>query len=156
MRMNRLTLTAAGIVGAAALLAVPAEANAAQTTTTGIIGTTTTCGASGLQAGLSTRVCAEITGDSVQLYGQISLAGPPSPGTPWPQTVELITGLSGQVVGGASLGSVSGYTRFTASTVQVRGVGGTVPCGSTVHGSFSAATYPWGPVPVTVDVVVPC
>ncbi|MEK2490426.1 hypothetical protein WN990_12735 [Kitasatospora purpeofusca] len=153
MRMNRLTLTAAGIVGAAALLAVPAEANATQTTTTG---TTVTCGASGLQAGLSTRVCAEVTGDSVQLYGQISLAGPPSPGTPWPQTVEVLTGLSGQVVGGASLGSVSGRTLFTASTVQVRGVGGTVPCGSTVHGSFSAATYPWGPNPVTVDVVVPC
>lgn len=101
-------------------------------------------------------MCAEITGDSVQLYGQISLAGPPSPGGPWPQTVELITGLSGQVVGGASLGSISGYTRFTASTVQVRGVGGTVPCGSIVHGSFSASAYPWGPVPVTVDVVVPC
>ncbi|MDY0814930.1 hypothetical protein [Kitasatospora purpeofusca] len=153
MRMNRLTLTAAGIVGAAALLAVPAEANAAQTTTTT---TTVTCGVSGLQAGLSTRVCAEVTGDSVQLYGQISLAGPPSPGTPWPQTVEVLTGLSGQVVGGSSLGSVSGRTLFTASTVQVRGVGGTVPCGSTVHGSFSAATYPWGPNPVTVDVVVPC
>ncbi len=153
MRMNRLTLTAAGIVGAAALLAVPAEASAAQTTTTS---TTVTCGASGLQAGLSTKVCAEVTGNTVQLYGQISLAGPPSPGTPWPQTVELLTGLSGQVVGGPSLGSVSGRTLFTASTVQVRGVGGTVPCGSTVHGSFSVATYPWGPVPVTVDVVVPC
>ncbi|MFB7471534.1 hypothetical protein [Kitasatospora sp. NPDC056184] len=153
MRMNRLALTAAGIAGAAALLAVPAQANAAQTTTTG---TTVTCGASGLQAGLSTRVCAEVTGDSVQLYGQISLAGPPSPGTPWPQTVELLTGLSGNVVGGSSLGSVSGRTLFTASTVQVPGVGGTVPCGSTVHGSFSVATFPWGPVPVTVDVVVPC
>ncbi|MFE6865775.1 hypothetical protein ACFVFS_04400 [Kitasatospora sp. NPDC057692] len=153
MRMNRLTLTAAGIAGAAALLAVPAQANAAQTTTTA---TTVTCGASGLQAGLSTRVCAEVTGDNVQLYGQISLAGPPSPGTPWPQTVELLTGLSGNVVGGASLGSVSGRTLFTASTVQVPGVGGTVPCGSTVHGGFSVASYPWSPVPVTVDVVVPC
>ncbi|MEV6978615.1 hypothetical protein [Kitasatospora sp. NPDC093806] len=152
MRMNRLTLTAAGIAGAAALLAVPAEASAAQTAAT----TTVTCGASGLQAGLSTKVCAEVTGDSVQLYGQISLAGPPSPGTPWPQTVELLTGLSGNVVGGASLGSVSGRTLFTASTVQVRGVGGTVACGSTVHGSFSVATYPWAPAPVTVDVVVPC
>ncbi|KOV34945.1 hypothetical protein ADK60_10700 [Streptomyces sp. XY431] len=155
MRMNRLTLTAAGIVGAAALLAVPAEAGAAQTTT-GPIGTTTTCGAYSLQAGLSTRACAEVTGNNVQLYGQISLAAPPSPGTPWPQTVELLTSLSGQVVGGASLGSISGYTRFTADTVQLRGVGGTVPCGSTVHGTFAAAAYPWNPVPVTVDVVVPC
>ncbi|MFI9331413.1 hypothetical protein ACIGZJ_28240 [Kitasatospora sp. NPDC052868] len=150
--MNRIALIAAGAAGAAALLAVPVEAGAATTTAT----TTVTCGASGLQAGLMTKVCAEVTGDSVQLYGQISLAGPPSPGTPWPQTQELLTGLSGQVVGGASLGSVSGRTLFTASTVRVNGVGGTVPCGSTVHGSFSVATYPWGPVPVTVDVPVVC
>ncbi|MFD0278194.1 hypothetical protein ACFVHB_30390 [Kitasatospora sp. NPDC127111] len=147
--MNRLALLAAGVAGAATLLAVPAEAGAATAATT------VTCGASGLQAGLSTKVCAEITGNSVQFYGQISLAGPPSPGTTLP-TRELLTGLSGQVVGGASLGTVNGYTRFTASTVQVRGVGGTVPCGSTVHGSFSVAEFPWSPVPVTVDVVVPC
>ncbi|MFG3054895.1 hypothetical protein ACGFZP_28635 [Kitasatospora sp. NPDC048239] len=150
--MNRIALIAAGAAGAAALFAVPVEAGAATTTAT----TTVTCGASGLQAGLMTKVCAEVTGDSVQLYGQISLAGPPSPGTPWPQTQELLTGLSGQVVGGASLGSVNGRTLFTASTVRVGGVGGTVPCGSTVHGSFSVATYPWGPVPVTVDVPVVC
>ncbi|MFF2041394.1 hypothetical protein ACFVVX_13260 [Kitasatospora sp. NPDC058170] len=150
--MNRIALIAAGAAGAAALLAVPVEAGAATTTAT----TTVTCGSSGLQAGLSTKVCAEVTGDSVQLYGQISLAGPPSPGTPWPQTQELLTGLSGQVVGGASLGSVSGRTLFTASTVRVGGVGGTVPCGSTVHASFSVATYPWGPVPVTLDVPVVC
>ncbi|MER7706624.1 hypothetical protein ABTX81_27475 [Kitasatospora sp. NPDC097605] len=152
MRMNRLALTAAGIAGAAALLAVPAQANAAQTTTTG---TTVTCGASGLQAGKSTQLCAEVTGDSVRLFGRISLAGPPTPGSE-PQTVDLLTSISGQVVGGASLGTASGQTRFTASTVEVPGVSGTVPCGSTVHGSFSVATFPWSPVPVTVDVVVPC
>ncbi|MGV9267887.1 hypothetical protein ACWDRR_24865 [Kitasatospora sp. NPDC003701] len=151
--MNRIALLAAGVAGAATLLAVPAQAGAATTTTTA---TTTTCGASGLQAGLQTKVCAEVTGAGVQLYGQVSLAGPPSPGGPAPQTKELLTGLSGEVVGGASLGSSSGRTLFTASTVQVRGVGGTVPCGSTVHGSFSVASYPWNPAPVTVDVVVAC
>ncbi|MFJ9950961.1 hypothetical protein [Kitasatospora sp. NPDC091207] len=151
--MNRIALLAAGVAGAATLLAVPAQAGAATSTTTT---TTTTCGASGLQAGLMTKVCAEITGDSVQFYGQVSLAGPPSPGGPAPETKELLTGLSGQVVGGASLGSSSGRTLFTASTVQVRGVGGTVPCGSTVHGSFSVAYYPWNPAPVTVDAVVAC
>ncbi|MFE2726009.1 hypothetical protein [Kitasatospora sp. NPDC059327] len=150
--MNRIALLAAGAAGAAALLAVPAQAGAATTTTT----TTTTCGASGLQAGLMTKVCAEITGDGVQFYGQVSLAGPPSPGGPAPQTKELLTGLSGEIVGGASLGSSSGRTLFTASTVQVRGVGGAVPCGSTVHGSFSVASYPWNPAPVTVDAVVAC
>ncbi|WP_406194177.1 hypothetical protein OH807_04615 [Kitasatospora sp. NBC_01560] len=151
--MNRLTLLAAGVAGAATLLAVPAEAGAVTATTTT---TTVTCGASGLQSGLSTKVCAEVTGDGVQFYGQIGLAGPPSPGSPQPQPRELLTGLSGEVVGGASLGSVNGRTVFTASTVQVRGVGGTVPCGSTVHASFSVAGYPWNPAPVTVDVVVAC
>ncbi|MFI6846408.1 hypothetical protein OG535_35990 [Kitasatospora sp. NBC_00085] len=151
--MNRITLLAAGVAGAATLLAVPAEAGA---TTASITATTVTCGASGLQAGLSTKVCAEVTGDGVQFYGQVALAGPPSPGGPQPQTRELLTGLSGQIVGGASLGSVNGRTLFTASTVQVRGVGGTVPCGSTVHGSFSVAAYPWNPAPVTVDVAVSC
>ncbi|MCG6497903.1 hypothetical protein [Kitasatospora sp. A2-31] len=150
--MNRIALIAAGVAGAATLLAAP-QAGAATATATA---TTVTCGSSGLQAGLSTKVCAEITGDQVQLYGQISLAGPPSPGSPAPQPQELITGLSGQVVGGASLGSVNGYTQFTASTVQVRGVGGTVACGSTVHASFSVAKFPWNPAPVTLDVVVPC
>ncbi|AUY48024.1 hypothetical protein [Streptomyces sp. CB01881] len=151
--MNRLTLLAAGVAGAATLLAIPAEAGAATATTTT---TTVTCGASGLQAGLSTKVCAEITGTGVAFYGQISLAGPPSPGSPELPTRQLLTGLSGQVVGGASLGSVSGGTLFKASTVQVRGVSGTVTCGSTVHGSFSVADFPWNPAPVTVDVVVPC
>ncbi|MEE1825088.1 hypothetical protein PUR61_23310 [Streptomyces sp. BE20] len=156
MRMNRLTRIAAGAAGAAALLAVPTQAGAAQSSATTTTTTVTTCGYGGLQAGVWTAVCADVTGTDVQLYGRISLAGPPSPGGPPLETRDLITGLSGQIVGGASLGSVSGYTRFTASTVKVTGVGGTVPCGSTVHGSFSVAGYPWGPSPVTLDVVVPC
>ncbi|MGW4895430.1 hypothetical protein ACWEQL_24645 [Kitasatospora sp. NPDC004240] len=147
--MNRLTLLAAGVVGAATLIAAPTSASA-QTTAT-----TTVCGASGLQAGLMTKVCADITGDSVQLYGQISLAGPPSPGSTL-EPRELYTTLSGSVVGGSSLGTVNQGVIFKASTVKVTGVGGTVACGSTVHGSFSVASYPWNPAPVTIDVPVVC
>ncbi|MFJ9517496.1 hypothetical protein ACIRPK_04375 [Kitasatospora sp. NPDC101801] len=143
--MFRKLLVAAGAAGLA-LAATPASA----TTTT-----TVTCGYSGLQSGLQTKVCAEVTGDQVQLYGQIGLAGPPSPGTVL-QPKELTVNLTGQIVGGASLGTVQGYRTFTASTIQVRGVGGTVPCGSTVHASFSVASYPWSPNPVTLDLPIAC
>ncbi|WP_405017110.1 hypothetical protein OHV05_08515 [Kitasatospora sp. NBC_00070] len=143
--MFRKLLVAAGAAGLA-LAATPASA----TTTT-----TVTCGYSGLQAGLQTKVCAEVTGDQVQLYGQVGLAGPPSPGTVL-QPKELIVNLNGQIVGGASLGTVQAYRTFTASTIQVRGVGGTVPCGSTVHASFSVASYPWSPNPVTLDLPIAC
>ncbi|BFV59578.1 hypothetical protein KCMC57_up46820 [Kitasatospora sp. CMC57] len=143
--MFRKLLVAAGVVGLA-LAATPASA----TTTT-----TVTCGASGLQSGLQTKVCAEITGDQVALYGQIALAGPPSPGTVI-QPQELTVNLTGQILGGASLGTVQGYRTFTASTIQVRGVGGTVPCGSTVQASFSVASYPWYNTPVTLSLPIAC
>lgn len=153
--MNRITRIAMGAAGAVALLATPVPAFAATQGQTAA--TVTTCGSSGLQSGLSTKVCAEVTGDSVVLYGQIGLAGPPSPGTPLPlPTQDLITKLSGQVVGGASLGAVTAQTQFTASTVRVDGVKGTVPCGSTVHASFSVESIKGGPVPVVVDVPVVC
>ncbi|MFJ5120073.1 MULTISPECIES: hypothetical protein [unclassified Kitasatospora] len=153
--MNRIAKIAAGAAGAVALLAVPVQAGAATTGATTLT-TTTTCGAWGLQSGLGTTLCADVTGDSVQLYGQISLAGPPSPGSPELPTRQLLTSVSGQVVGGASLGTVSGGTLFRATTVRVNGFSGTVPCGSTVHGSFSVVDFGWGPSPVTVDVPVVC
>ncbi|MER5864270.1 hypothetical protein [Kitasatospora sp. NPDC002040] len=139
--MFRKLLVAAGVAGLA-LAATPASA-----TTTA---TTVTCGPSALQSGLSTKVCAEVTGDQVQLYGQVSLPGP------GPQSKELIVNLSGGIVGGASLGSVQGYRNFNSATIQVRGVGGTVPCGSTVHASFSVASYPWANTPVTLDLPIAC
>ncbi|RKT08853.1 hypothetical protein BX285_7221 [Streptomyces sp. 1114.5] len=153
--MNRIARIAAGAAGATALLAAPVPAFAA--TQTAATTTVTTCGWSGLQAGLSTKVCADVTGDSVVLYGQIGLAGPPSPGTPWPPAPqELFTRLSADVAGGGSLGAVSGRAVFTVSTVRVDGVTATVPCGSTVHASFSVESYWRGPAPVTVDVPVVC
>ncbi|GAB7186861.1 hypothetical protein ATKI12_6692 [Kitasatospora sp. Ki12] len=154
--MNRIARIAAGAAGAVALLAAPvpafASAPAAAAATT-----VTTCGWSGLQAGLSTKVCADVTGNSVVLYGQIGLAGPPSPGTPWPPAPqELLTRLTADVAGGNSLGAVSGRAVFQVSTVRVDGITATVPCGSTVHASFSVESFYRGPSPVTVDVPVVC
>ncbi|KJS53747.1 hypothetical protein VM98_23455 [Streptomyces rubellomurinus subsp. indigoferus] len=153
--MNRITRLAVGAAGAAAMLAVPAPALAQPGAAAAA--TVTTCGYSGLQAGLGTKVCADVTGGSVVIYGQIGLAGPPSPDTPWPPAPrELITRLSAEVVGGPSLGSVSGRTVFTVSTVRVDGISATVACGSVVHATFALEAV-W-PVlgPVTADVPVNC
>ncbi|MGW3040326.1 hypothetical protein ACWC9T_09815 [Kitasatospora sp. NPDC001159] len=151
--MNRIMRTAAGAAGAVTPLATPAPAAVPQVATA----TVTTCGWSGLQAGLSTTVCADVTGDGVVLYGQIGLAGPPSPGTPWPPAPqELVTRLSAEVVGGDSLGAVSGRTVFAVSTVRVEGVAATVPCGSVVHAAFAVEGGFRGPVPVTLDLPAGC
>ncbi|GAA3008707.1 hypothetical protein ACFVUY_24405 [Kitasatospora sp. NPDC058063] len=153
--MNRIARIAAGAVGAAALLSapVPAFAAAPAVATT----TVTTCGSYSLQAGLATYACADVTGDGVAIYGKIGLAGPPSPGTPWPPAPkELVTHLSANVTGGASLGTVNGRTVFQVSTVRVDGISTTVPCGSTVHVSFDVEGFWSGQVPATVDVPVVC
>ncbi|KJY34469.1 hypothetical protein VR46_32675, partial [Streptomyces sp. NRRL S-444] len=93
--MNRLALLAVGVAGLTVLAAGPAAA----TPEAAADQTVTTCGNSGLQAGLLTRLCAEVTGNAVQFYGRVSLAGPPSPGSPTPATKELSTTLSAEVVG---------------------------------------------------------
>ncbi|MFF4815879.1 hypothetical protein ACFY2K_14985 [Kitasatospora sp. NPDC001309] len=152
-RITRITRIAAGAAGAVALLGAPLPAAAAGQESA----TVTTCGHSGLQAGLSTRVCADVTDDAVVLYGLIGLAGPPSPGTPWPPAPQaLVTRLSADLAGVGPLGAVAGRTEFRVSTVRVDGVGATVPCGSVVHASFAVEGSLRGPAPVTVDVPVGC
>ncbi|MCX5201115.1 hypothetical protein OG897_06515 [Streptomyces sp. NBC_00237] len=148
--MSRTALLATATAGLVLLGAAPATA--AQTPTTPA--TIVTCGPSALQAGLSTKVCAAVTGTNVQLYGQISLAGPPSPGSTLP-VKDLITTLSGGVVGGASLGAQTQTVRFQSTTTQVRGVSGTAPCGSTVHAEFAVSAFsspPSGPAVLNVPV----
>ncbi|GAA2795339.1 hypothetical protein GCM10010441_20760 [Kitasatospora paracochleata] len=143
--MARIFVAAAAAAGLALLGAAPAtaaEAPAPQVF----------CGASGLQAGLLTRLCAEVDGDQVQLVGRISLAGPPSPGSPGPRPQDLQTVLTGENPAGTAYRDV----RFTGATVEVRGVGGPVPCAVAVHGSFAVASYPWAPRPVTVDLPASC
>ncbi|MER7701924.1 hypothetical protein ABTX81_03340 [Kitasatospora sp. NPDC097605] len=151
--MNRslkgLTVLAAGMA-TAALMAAPAQA-----TTTTTTATFETCSPWSLQSGLSTQVCASVNGTNVQFLGRIALAGPPSPGYP-PQPQDLITTISGQVVGGASLGSVNQGVNFLASTVTVNGPSATVPCNNVVSGTFSVAKFGWNPAPVSVSTPIPC
>lgn len=151
--MNRLPLIALGVAGLTALTAAPAAATPAAATTTQ---TVTTCGNSGLQAGLSTRLCADVTGNVVEFYGRVSLAGPPSPGSPTPLPKELSTTLSTGVVGGASPVTQDRPVIFTSTTLEVRGPVSTVPCGSTVRGTFGVASFPWSPRPVAHEVTVTC
>ncbi|MFE0646303.1 hypothetical protein ACFW2Y_32560 [Streptomyces sp. NPDC058877] len=145
--MSRKFVLAAGAAGLALIAVAPTTASA-QTATV----TTTVCGASGLQAGLATRVCADITGDQVEVYGRISLAGPTSPGSPSPLGQELFTTLTGE----APAGTLNRRVVFNSSIVEVRGISGTVACGSTVKASFAVTSYPWSPRPVALETAVTC
>ncbi|MGW4383954.1 hypothetical protein [Kitasatospora sp. NPDC004531] len=150
--MNRITRIAVGAAGAAALLTAPVPAFAAATGADATTATVTTCKYA-LQAGLATNACADVTGNSVVIYGRIGLAGPADGPLSW-QT--LYTNLSAEVVGGASLGSVSGSTPFHSTTIQVNGFTATAPCGSTVRATFSVqGSGPFGTRPV-VEVPVNC
>ncbi|MFD9353456.1 hypothetical protein [Streptomyces sp. NPDC060031] len=151
--MNRLALLAAGAVSLAVYAITPASAAVLPA---GTSETVTSCGNSGLQAGLATRVCAEISGTTVEFYGTVGLAGPPSPGGPAPSAKELYTTLSAEVVGGTTPVTQSKPVIFTSSNLQVHGLVSTVPCGSTVRGTFSVASFPWTARPVVHEVTVTC
>lgn len=146
------TAAAIGVAGLSILATAPvASADDTQPTTP----TSVTCGTYGLQSGLSTKVCAEVTGENVQLFGQVGLAGPPSPGGPYPQPLPVTLRLTGNV-SGVSLGAVSRNDVFNFTTIKVYGVGGAIKCGSTIHGSFEVESYQWPARPVTLDLPVPC
>lgn len=153
--MNRLALLAAGAVTLAVCTIAPAAAALPADTAE----TVTSCGNSGLQAGLATRVCAEITGTTVTFYGKVGLAGPPSPpspGSPQPAAKELLTTLSVELVGAATLSAQVKPVLFTAATLEVRAPAATVPCGSTVRGTFAVASYPRAASPVVHEVTLTC
>ncbi|MFK0223675.1 hypothetical protein ACIQWN_36500 [Streptomyces vinaceus] len=160
--MNRLALLAVGVAGLTVLATGPATATPAAAPVGAATGrttptTVTTCGNSGLQAGLLTRLCAEVTGDTVQFYGVVSLAGPPSPGSPAPATKELSTTMSAEFVGsGAPPLTQDKPALFTSTTLEVRGPVSTAPCGTTVRGAFGVASYPWAPRPVAHEVTLTC
>ncbi|MFD5417235.1 hypothetical protein ACFWJT_04220 [Streptomyces sp. NPDC127069] len=151
--MNRLALLAAGASVLTALTAAPAFADTTPATPTE---TVISCGPSGLQAGLSTRVCAEVTGTTVEFYGTVGLAGPPSPGSPVPEPKQLFTTLSVEVVGDGAPLVRQWSVVFTSSTVEVRGEAASASCGSTVRASFGVASFPWAARPVVHEVTLDC
>ncbi|PYC77720.1 hypothetical protein C7C46_18180 [Streptomyces tateyamensis] len=149
--MTRSLLLAAGSAALALLGAAPATAVAAPADPAPV----TTCGYGGLQSGLWTKVCGTVYGGTVTLTGQISLAGPPSPGSPAPQPQQLSTTLTAYQ-GTQQLGQAQQGVVFTASTVQTNPLTVNASCGSTVHAVFSVSSYPWYNTPVTVDLPTTC
>ncbi|MER5486076.1 hypothetical protein ABT024_23105 [Streptomyces sp. NPDC002812] len=150
--MNRLALLASTALGLALCTITPAAAAPPADT----IETVTSCGNSGLQAGLATRVCAEITGTTVTFYGKAGLAGPPSPGSPQPAVKELLTTLSVEAVGAAPPRTQVKPVLFAGATLQVRAPAVTAPCGSTVRGTFGVAAFPHAANPVVHEVTLGC
>ncbi|WP_327250532.1 hypothetical protein [Streptomyces sp. NBC_01244] len=156
--MNRLALLAASAMSLAVCTITPAAAAAttAAAPPAGTTETVTSCGSSGLQAGLATRVCAEITGTTVTFYGKVGLAGPPSPGSPQPAAKELLTTLTVETVGAASPQTQVKPVLFTSATLEVRAPAATASCGSTVRGTFGVAAYPRAASPVVHEVTLTC
>lgn len=154
--MNRLTLLAVGAAGLTVLSVGPAFAAAPAAVPAAAAETVTSCGASGLQAGLTTRVCADVTGATVEFYGTVGLAGPPSPGGPAPAPKELFTTLSTEVVGSNPPVTQTRSVIFASSALAVRGAAGTAPCGSTVRATFGVASFPWPAKPVVHEVTITC
>ncbi|WP_457033565.1 hypothetical protein [Kitasatospora sp. P5_F3] len=153
--MTRKMLTTAAATGALALAfagATPAVAAGTAATAT----TTEVCDASGLQSGLWTKLCYTVTEDGVQFTGRIGLAGPPSPGSPPLRTKLVDAVLTTDIEGGESLATVQQSLLFRATTLEIAGYGGTVPCGSTVTATFSVSADGWYTAPISTSVVVPC
>ncbi|WP_406115416.1 hypothetical protein [Kitasatospora purpeofusca] len=156
--MTRKMLTTAAATGALALAlagATPAVAAGTAAATTAETATEV-CDAAGLQSGLWTKLCYTVTEDGVQFTGRIGLAGPPSPGSPPLRTKLVDAALTTDIEGGQSLGTVQQSLLFRATTLEIAGYGGTVPCGATVTATFSVSADGWYTHPISTSVVVPC
>ncbi|MFK0257044.1 hypothetical protein [Streptomyces sp. NPDC090445] len=154
---HRLAALAIGVAGLTALTTAPAAAMPSAVIPPGATTeTVTSCGNSALQAGLTTRLCADVTGDVVEFYGRVSLAGPPSSGSPAPAPKELFTTLSAAVADGTSPETLDRRVVFTSTTIEVRGLVTTAACGATVRGAFGVASFPWAARPVAHEVTISC
>ncbi|MFD9791977.1 hypothetical protein ACFWXK_13605 [Streptomyces sp. NPDC059070] len=140
-------ITSLSLAALTPAIAVAAPASSAQTVVT--------CGNSGLQSGLSTRLCAEVAGNTITFVGKVGLAGPPSPGSPAPTPKELTTTFTA-TVDGSPLPNATKYALFSNANLDVAGLSTDVACGSTVRATFGVTTYPWTARPVTHEVTVTC
>ncbi|MFI9328802.1 hypothetical protein ACIGZJ_14790 [Kitasatospora sp. NPDC052868] len=147
------TTTALGALGTALIVAAPAGAATAASDPADT--PTTTC-TYRLQVGLATKLCTTVSGGTVQFTGHIGLAGPPSPGSPFPQQQQLSVVLTADAGADAALGTLQRTVTFQSQPVEVGAVGGAVACGSTAHASFSVSSFGRYSTPITTDVPVTC
>ncbi|GGP82706.1 hypothetical protein [Streptomyces melanogenes] len=150
--MKRSTFLTATVASLSLAALTPAIAVAAPASATE---TVVSCGNSGLQSALSTRLCAEITGNTVAFVGKVGLAGPPSPGSPAPTPKELTTTFTA-TVDGAPLPNVTKFALFNNTNLNVAGLSANVACGSTIRATFGVTSYPWAARPVSHEVTVIC
>ncbi|WP_433256661.1 hypothetical protein ACQPYK_18130 [Streptosporangium sp. CA-135522] len=128
-------LLAAGVAMAGGL-AVAAPASA------GTVTTTTTCSTTGPIQGLNVKACVDVTGDLVRVYGIVGALGiSEPPGTPRNVGAQV----SGEIVGGAFLGSGSRALSIWNNFFTVEGVTATVASGSTVRAKVTITPGPVGP-----------
>lgn len=139
----------ATVAVAAATLATLATGQEAVAAPTGPAGAVT-CGTPGAPGILLTRACVEVTGSQVRFYGVAATTN-----SGWqPQQVGFT--VSGTVVGGAPIAPINPTVLVQAGTTSVGSIVTTVPCGSTVTGSFSVNQWGWPPSTATVSAVVSC
>lgn len=150
--MKRSTFLTAAVASLSLAALTPAIADGAPASATQ---TVVSCGNSGLQSGLSTRLCAEVTGNTVVFVGKVALAGPPSPGSPAPTPKELTTTFTA-TVDGAPLANVTKHALFNNTNLDVAGPSANEACGSTIRATFGATSYPWTARPVSHEVTVTC
>ncbi|MFE9828957.1 hypothetical protein ACFYPK_09945 [Streptomyces halstedii] len=140
----------ATVAVAAATLATLATGQEAVAAPTGPAGAVVTCGTPGAPGILLTRACVEVTGNQVRFYGVAATTN-----SGWqPQQVGFT--VSGTVVGGAPIAPINPTVLVQAGTTSVGSIVTTVPCGSTVTGSFSVDQWGWPPSTATVSAVVSC
>ena len=142
-------LTAGVVVACGLTMSTPASAEI----------TTTTCGTGPIQA-LNIKACVDVSGGYVRIYGIVGARGiSEPPGTP----MNVRATVSGEIVGGASLGSSSRGLRIWNNSFTVEGPTAFVACGSTVRATVNVTPGPSGPggggvppvlTPVSIDVPV--
>ncbi|MEU1075949.1 MULTISPECIES: hypothetical protein [unclassified Streptomyces] len=152
--MKRSSFLTAAVASLSLTALTPAIAAAAPTPASATE-TVVSCGNSGLQSSLSTRLCAEVSGNTVTFVGKVGLAGPPSPGSPAPAPKELTTTFTA-TVDGAPLPKVTKYALFNNTNLDVPGLSANVACGSTIRATFGVASYPWTARPVSHELTLTC
>lgn len=102
----------------------------------------TTCSTGGPIQGLNVKACVDVTGDHVRVYGIIGSIGISEPPVN-PRNVGAQ--VSGEIVGGALLGSGSQALSIWNNSFTVEGATATVASGSTVRATVKITPGPSGP-----------
>lgn len=155
--MNQIAKRGAVLMAVAMACGLSLSAPASASTLT----TVTTCSTGGPIQGLNVKACVDVTGGDVRIYGTVGAIGiSEPPGEPR----NIGAQVSGEIVGGAFLGSGSRALSIWNNSFTVEGTTATVASGSTVRatvkitpgvpGPGGGSTPLPGPTSVSVEVPV--